>query len=102
MLKPKHNSVYEVNSQSQRKNKRCVGNQVAVVALPTELFFNWKSTSTLKSLCLGPGRIGRRALDILLGSSKYSVSYTIRANKMGWEKIPLVSLTTQEKIKPSR
>lgn len=46
----------------------------------TELFFNCKNISTLKSLPLGPGRVGRRALYIPLGSSGSSVSYIIKTN----------------------
>lgn len=84
MQQPKYNSVYKVSSQSQKK--RCIGNQVTVVALLTELFFNCKSIFALKSFPLGPGRIGRRALYIPLGGSGSSISYTIRAINMGWEK----------------
>lgn len=102
MLHPKYNSVYKVSSQSQ-ENKRCIGNQVTAVALLAELFFNCKSIPTLKSLPLGPGRIGKKALCIALGSSGSSISYTIRSNNRGWEKNSTNSPSpTQWKLKSSR
>lgn len=53
---PKYNSVYQVSSQSQIKNnkrKSCFGNQVTVVALLTELFFNCRKYIHFKSSSSG-------------------------------------------------
>ena len=85
---------------NHKKKKKCIGKQVTVVALPTELFFSCRSTFTLKSLPLGPGRIGRRALYNPWGSSRSSVSYTMRANNMRWEKADQMPPQLKKSLSP--